>query len=51
MKFDLVNTIGQEAYMFEYASPKGDKIEIETESNFLHALRRPAAVARLYSSN
>lgn len=45
-KFDLVNTIGQQAYMFEYRDPKGAKIEIETESNFMNAIRRPAVVVR-----
>lgn len=49
-KFDLVNTIGQEAYMFEYRSPKGDKIEIESESNFINLMRRPAVVVRGTSS-
>lgn len=45
-KFDLVNTIGQQAYMFEYRDPKGGSIEIETESNFLNMIRRPAVVVR-----
>lgn len=48
-KFEIVNTIGEEVYMFEYASMKGDKIEIETETNFLNVLRRPAAVVRGYT--
>lgn len=43
-KFDLVNTIGVEAYVFEFADMKGSKIDIETESNFLNVLRRPQAV-------
>lgn len=49
-KFDLVNTLGEEAYAFEYADPKGEKIEIQSESNFLNVLRRPAVVVRLTSS-
>jgi len=50
-KFDLVNTLGEQVYMFEYASLKGDKIEIETESNFVNALFRPAVVVNFTSSN
>lgn len=47
-KFDLVNTEGQELYMFEYPGEKGDKIEIETESNFLNLVARPQVVVRGY---
>lgn len=50
-KFGLVNTLGEQIYMFEYASMKGDKIEIETESNFVNALYRPAVVVAFTSSN
>lgn len=50
-KFDLVNTVGQEAYFFEYPDNKGEKIEIQTESNFINMVRRPGALVRLYSSN
>lgn len=49
-KMDLVNTIGQEVYAFEYVDPKGTMIEMESESNFLNVLRRPAVVQRLHSS-
>lgn len=45
-KFDLVNTVGQAAYMFEFRDPKGSKIELETESNFMNMIRRPAVVVR-----
>ncbi|MNF36761.1 hypothetical protein D3C85_607410 [compost metagenome] len=48
-KFDLVGTIGQEAYAFEYADPKGEKITIETETNFLNVLRRPQLIVRGYA--
>ncbi len=47
-KFDLVNTIGQEAYLFEYRSAKGDMIELQSESNFLNIVRRPAVLVRGY---
>lgn len=50
-KFDFVNTVGEEAYAFEFLDPKGEKIEIQSESNFLNVLRRPAGVVRAFSSN
>lgn len=46
-KFDTVNTVGQEAYVFEYADPRGEKIELQSESNFVNVLRRPDAVVKL----
>jgi hypothetical protein len=49
-KFDLVNTIGEQAYFFEYADPKGERIEIESESNFINALMRPELVIQLTKS-
>lgn len=49
-KFDLANTIGEQVYMFEYADLKGEKIEIETESNFVNALMRPELVIELTKS-
>lgn len=48
LRFDTVNTVGQEAYYFEEMSSKMDKIEIMAESNFLNACLRPQAVIRLY---
>ena len=45
-KLDYVNTLGEQAYVFEYTDPKGSKIEIESESNVLNLLRRPSAVVR-----
>jgi hypothetical protein len=50
-RFGLVNTLGEEVYMFESADAKGTKIEIETESNFVNALLRPAMVCEFTSSN
>lgn len=50
-KFDLVNTLGEEAYFFEYPDQKGTKDEYESESNFLNLCRRPAALVRMHSSN
>lgn len=45
-KFDMVNTLGQESYAFEYADPKGEEIILETETNFLSVLRRPQLIIR-----
>ena len=50
-KFDFVNTVGEEAYAFEFLDPKGEKIELQSESNFLNVLRRPAGVVRSFTSN
>ena len=50
-KLDLVNTIGQEAYFFEYPDVRGEKIEIQSEANFINMVRRPAALVRLHSSD
>lgn len=49
-KFDIVNEAGQEAYVFEFADPKGEKIELQSESNFLNVLRRPMSVIKLTQS-
>lgn len=51
MRFGLVNTLGEEVYMWESADPKGTKIEIETESNFVNALLRPNLIVEATSSN
>ena len=48
-KFDLANTLGEQAYIFEYADGKGSKIEIESESNLLNIMRRPQVVVRAVS--
>lgn len=45
-KFDLVNTLGQESYAFEWADPKGEEIVMESETNFLSVLRRPQLIIR-----
>lgn len=50
-KFDFVNTAGERMYMFEYAGERGDKIEIETETNFVNAVLRPQVVVKGSSSN
>lgn len=44
--FDFVNTEGQELYAFEYGDGRGQMIELQTESNFLHVLRRPQLIVK-----
>lgn len=50
-RFELVNTVGEQVYMFETPDQKGTKIEIETESNFVNALFRPELVIACTTSN
>jgi hypothetical protein len=50
-KFSHVNTIGEEAYLFSYKDSKDSKIELESESNHLHLIRRPQVVVRGFTSN
>jgi hypothetical protein len=50
-KFEFTNTVGMPAYVFEYASTKGDKIELESESNFINVCRRPGGLVKGTTSN
>lgn len=50
-RFEFVNTLGEQVYMFETPDPKGTKIEIETETNFVNALMRPALSVKFTTSN
>lgn len=45
-KFSHVNTLGEEAYAFVYRDPKDEAIEIQTEHNAIHLIRRPQAIVR-----
>lgn len=45
--FRYVNQPAQESYFFEYWGERDDKIEIQSESNFLNAMVRPQAVKTL----
>jgi len=47
---DLVNTVGMEAYVFQYNDPKGNGISFESEANLVHVCKRPQLIIRLYSS-
>jgi len=50
-KMALVNTLGQEAYVFQYNDTRDEGILLQSESNHLHLVRRPGAIIRLFSSN
>lgn len=50
-KLSLANTLGEQTYMWTYRDAKDEGVEVQSESNFLNLLRRPAAVVRGYSSN
>jgi len=50
-RFGLVNTLGEEVYLFESMDSKGTKYELESESNFVNALLRPALSVECTSSN
>lgn len=50
-RFGLVNTIGEQVYMFEQIAPNGTAYNIETESNHISALLKPLLVVRAFSSN
>lgn len=50
-RFGLVNTPGEQIYMFEQAAPNGTAYSIEVESNFLNALLKPLLVVAATSSN
>lgn len=45
-RFGIVNTPGEQVYMFEQASANGTAIELESESNHVSALLRPELVIR-----
>lgn len=50
-RFGLVNTLGEQVYMFETPTVNGTSIEIETESNFLNGCLKPSLIVRGFSSN
>ena len=50
-RFDLVNTLGEEVYVFETMAPNGSSYVIESESNHASALLKPLLVLRAFSSN
>jgi hypothetical protein len=50
-RFNLVNTIAMEEYVWTFRDPRMTEITIEAEANWLHALLKPQFVARGFSSN
>jgi len=50
-KFSHVNTVGEEAYVFQYRDQKDESILLQSEHNALHLVRRPAVICRAFSSN
>lgn len=50
-KFGLVNTIAEQQYLWTTRDAKGERIDIDAESNFLTVLRRPQLVVRGLTSN
>jgi hypothetical protein len=45
-RFDSVGQTAMEEYAWSYRDPKGTKIEIETESNWLSVLKRPQVIVK-----
>lgn len=45
-RFDYVNTLAEEAYLWTFESPKGTHIDIEGEFSVLNVLRRPKLVVK-----
>lgn len=50
-KLSFVNTLGEEAYVFQYRDPMDEKILLQSEHNAIHLIRRPQAIVRGFSSN
>jgi hypothetical protein len=50
-RFGLVNTLGEQVYMFEQMNPNGTAYTIETESNFVNALLKPLLVVKATTTN
>lgn len=48
-KFGYENTIAEEGYLWTFTDPKGEKIDIDSETNFINVLRRPQLVIRGYT--
>jgi hypothetical protein len=50
-RFDTVNTIAEEAYVWMWKNQSNTEITVQSESSFMNVLTRPQAVVRLFSSN
>ena len=49
-RFGLVNTVGEQVYMFESMAPNGTAFTLESESNFVNAMLKPLLVVKANSS-
>lgn len=49
-RFGLVNTLGEQVYMFETVAQDGTEITIDTESNFVNAALRPELIIEFTKS-
>lgn len=50
-KFGIVNTIAEPRYLWTTRDAKGERIDIDAESNFINVLRRPQLVVKGTTSN
>lgn len=50
-RFGLVNTLGEQVYVFENMAPNGTAYTIETETNFVNAMLKPLLVVKATTSN
>lgn len=50
-RFQFVNTVAEEVYVFEKMNDNGTKYEIETESNFMNGMMKPLMVVAARTSN
>lgn len=50
-RFGIVNTLGEQVYVFETMAPNGTAYTIESESNFINALLKPLTVVKAVTSN
>lgn len=45
-RFDTINTLGEEAYMWTQRSEDNTQIKVSSETNFVHLIRRPQVVVK-----
>lgn len=45
-RFDTINTLGEEAYMWTQRAEDNTQIKVSSESNFVNLIRRPACVVK-----
>lgn len=45
-RFDTINTLGEEAYMWTQRSEDNTQIKVSSETNFAHLVRRPQVVVK-----